>query len=245
VKSDARFMRQDVSHVQDAVVSSQADASVGRNEMLETEDALDGMRLEHRCMELDTGQVRPDVSQSQGNAIYNKQLRLWKGRNAGLRLEALGGTITESACLELDTRPYHQLWHVSNRCSIWRANAWLSSDSPVEGCRRHGGFKAGSTQSFHSKATRPSQSTSWRRLVGSWLHCSTVLPDLSSLSLAQRGTWILDGCFDLRVLIALWDCAKPVQSHIWRRSSRRRNLRCPKPNFSDTFLDFGGWRTGC
>ena len=43
--------------------------------MLEAAYTLDEMRLEHRCMGLDTGQVRPDVSQSQGNAVRYKQVR--------------------------------------------------------------------------------------------------------------------------------------------------------------------------
>jgi hypothetical protein len=72
--------------------------------MLEAADTLDEMRLEHQCMEVDTGQVRPDVTQSQGNAIRYKQVRLWKGRNAGVRLKNLGAMTTERACLKLDTK---------------------------------------------------------------------------------------------------------------------------------------------
>ena len=82
-----------------------------------------------------------------------------------------------------------------------------------------------------------------RRLVGI-LVVAPSCPDLSSLSLAQRGTRILDVCFNLRVLIAPQGCEKPVQSHFWRRSSRRRNLRCPKTRFSN-FLDVYCRRTGC
>jgi hypothetical protein len=45
----------------------------GRNKMLETAEALDGTKLEHPSMDLDTGQERSNECQSQDNVVRSRQ----------------------------------------------------------------------------------------------------------------------------------------------------------------------------